>query len=1187
MKQKNYKSGFQLLIFVLSVLNSGMMAQASWNCGAREQAYTNAQALVSQPSDCIKLLNDFAPAATDSVIEIKVRFTVFTPAAGPGTWGNSATTARAKNALRIVDSLYSHIAVNTYSIGSPVAHIPDTRIRFVMDGNLNLVSNQTAYDMIANMIGSVYSSDNAINVFYGREWYNGMICDTVTHICDSSFFSAPDVPDYFPNTHVLFPMGRPAWPRVIDLGNDTMATVLAHELGHILGLPENIFWNDTAVTCFGAAYIKPTFGCCKLICANDYVIEPWKAPWGTCDHPGISNNMMSYNIGCHQYFSPQQMAVMHYNLRTFHKHRLTTRGFNAATIRNPSSDYTLSTNEVWTSDRYFKGHVIVPAGKTLLIKCAVAMTNGAKILVKKGGSVLIDGGKVTNISGRLWDGIEVEGDPALGQTSGAPSWTNHGLLEIRNGSTIENSVNAIRNYGYDAGGNPWLSGGIIRCSDTKFLNNVRDVEFRAYPIILGSSSRFDRCEFKTTGAINSGALPYVHVSLWGIKDVQFNACQFENAAQSLYPHTGQGIHSIDAVYHVTQACSFKGFKEAISVNNSNPLRTVNVSASEFENNLTGLEFSTVRSAMVSRNSFTLTQANSKGIAFNYCDLYSISNNSFKGPGGGTNGSVGIYASMSFAGTHRIYRNDFSSLNIGISPQFDNSGLFNQGDGLFMNCNTFTSSPNFRDIVMQGDASSNITIPTVARDQGVLTDVLFPANTNPRRLVRNLYGAACITNGQKKWYVHHSSSKIISHVNNSDAVTTLTPQPDCSKPVIQAISAPVLFSYATDCPATANRPADPGCPCPDCCLYAEISQGLSQALAATHTLSTQYNNLLDGGHPQGLLDSLSNFGFSGAVLKDILLRHSPYLSDTVLISFFENPGVSPDQAERIHRANAPVRPAVWNLMATKGFTSAAVKARQDSFPISARESLEGQLRLAKADLQAMYSEKLNYFLRDTLAGAQDTVIRLLAENLGGIPNTVPLLVNAYANAGYYSRAFAYADSLSADPRYTELMSLQTAFLKLDTARNKISTLQNDLLLSSLLAAYADDSTKAGSMAARAVLHEMGSRNMNFVYLLPEEEGGEERRAATASSSLPAADQSSLLQVYPNPAAQGFTLLYSGPAATGLRYTLRDVLGKESRTGTLQAQVPQEISTERLANGIYFLTLIQEHRVLESRKLVILK
>lgn len=1183
MKQKIKQKNILLIFFLTSLI-------VQLKLGAQSDPICKAMFSLSTPTitkpPCNTLLNDIVPRVYDPILKVNVRFYVYTPTtnSASGYWTKPATCTTSLDAQKCIDDCNA-IFINTITPTRPANGVgtftTGARITFSLSG-FQYIHSTPDYTYIPNAHNQVFD-DSSINVYVGS--FDGGVPGI-------NGGAVADVPNY-PGTLYNYILMRPYlnWNPNNMTGNYDWDNLnlrgghLAHEIGHMLGLRHT---TNTEHTEFDG------LGCCS------YSVSDYFSDTGDRDPcPGVldtytnlmgngSNNLMSQNTACgNAYLSPQQCAVMQYYLRTDLYSYLIPPSFNDATTVNAAFDYTVSADATWLTDRYFKGNVTIPAGRTISVTCMVAMTHGAKIIIKKGGKLVIDGGKITNISGRLWEGIDVHGNPAVQQTGAYPA-SNHGQLIIKNGGTIENSINGVRNYGYDSGGNPWETAGIIDASGAKFINNVRDVEFLPSP--FASISRFNDCEFTTTGQINDNGAPFVHVSLCGVNGVQFNACKFETVDQTHYPNGGQGIHSINATYkvkdHFGTSSKFIGLHEGISAYNSNPIAAVNVINSEFNNNMTGIEFSTMSALEISGNSFTMTQNNSKGVALNYCDLYAIKNNAFKGPGGYSNGSVGIYVSYSGVGAHRIYRNDFSSLHMGVSPQFDNSGVNNISDGLYMNCNVFNTNANSRDIYMNGNGNAPNFVPTVAKDQGIIT---FPT-PNATKLVRNIYGAPYLYHGQKKWFVQGSSTKNINHANNSDAVTTVTPQPDYSSTLLLAVNSTSL-NYSIHCLSTGNRPvSNPDCPCVNCCLYDDISLGLSQELAHTATLSSYVNATIDGGQTEDLLNEIAGSTDSDG-LKDLLLGVSPYASDTVLKAFLASPFLDPEHLLIVHNANKPFSASVWEFADILGFTH-DLEDQQNSQLISARENLEGELNLGKADLQYMYTEKLNYFLHDTLTGANDTVIKLLSQNLGGIPHTAPRLVNAYARGGYYARAFAYADSLGEDPRYTELMTLQTGILTLDTAKSGIYKLLNDPILMTLVAGYAADSTKAGSAAARGILNQLTGSNMNFVYLLPEGEESE-RKAHTSQQSSPASineneiNEWTKFSVFPNPANTGFSLLYNTSYNKEVYFKIADVLGKEYSSGLLRTNTVHEIKTESFVNGIYFITLVRDNKVIEKKKLIIIK
>lgn len=312
----------KLLIIFLSLLSCHSFSQGAWTCGTGTAP--SVQNSASQPSNCIRFLNDFIPTSSENQIEVKVKFWVFKPTSGPGAWSYN-TTARALNALRQVDSIWSNLAVNTLSLsGQMVPFIQDTKIKFVMDGPLNIIADDNTYTFTPSAeSGTVYNSSTAINVYYGTRYPVGL----------GAYWSAPFVNQPLPNPHIHFPTADlGSNPPTRDLGDGDHAYILAHELGHVLGLEESSIFNNAV--CQGASFINISGGCCNQICADDYVLET-NIFWAPCGTPGGSNNMMSENIGCHNYFSPQQMAIMHYNLRTDLRKCLSASGYTAATERTP------------------------------------------------------------------------------------------------------------------------------------------------------------------------------------------------------------------------------------------------------------------------------------------------------------------------------------------------------------------------------------------------------------------------------------------------------------------------------------------------------------------------------------------------------------------------------------------------------------------------------------------------------------------------------------------------------------------------------------------------------------------------------------------------------------------------------------------------------------------------------------
>ncbi|OQA89012.1 MAG: hypothetical protein BWY27_00890 [Bacteroidetes bacterium ADurb.Bin234] len=127
----------------------------------------------------------------------------------------------------------------------------------------------------------------------------------------------------------------------------------------------------------------------------------------------------------------------------------------------------------------------------------------AIVTILPGGKLIIDGGTLTNAcNGELWQGIFVEGDPF----DSTQSESLQGMVELKNGATIENAVCAINVGLRRLGANSQmcvLGGGIVKASNASFINNLKAVEFGPYhrhtivrtvPLTRNASS-FTDCNF--------------------------------------------------------------------------------------------------------------------------------------------------------------------------------------------------------------------------------------------------------------------------------------------------------------------------------------------------------------------------------------------------------------------------------------------------------------------------------------------------------------------------------------------------------------------------------------------------------------------------------------------------------------------------------------------------------------------
>lgn len=139
---------------------------------------------------------------------------------------------------------------------------------------------------------------------------------------------------------------------------------------------------------------------------------------------------------------------------------------------SPVTATDIQTNTTWNTSSYIPGDVTVHPGATLIISgssTVIKMPQDGKIIVRPGAKLIIDGATITTDCDRMWYGIQ-----AVGQTNQRQLYNLQGFVDIRNSATIEHARFAVTN----SDGSWWSNtGGIIKASNSHFLNNKKSIQF--------------------------------------------------------------------------------------------------------------------------------------------------------------------------------------------------------------------------------------------------------------------------------------------------------------------------------------------------------------------------------------------------------------------------------------------------------------------------------------------------------------------------------------------------------------------------------------------------------------------------------------------------------------------------------------------------------------------------------------
>ena len=381
-----------------------------------------------------------------------------------------------------------------------------------------------------------------------------------------------------------------------------------------------------------------------------------------------------------------------------------------------TAPFHITSNTTWSSETFLPVTAIVDQDATLTVTDDVLCGTYARIVVRPGGKLIVDGGTLTSAcTGEMWQGICVEGHSNLHQTA-----ANQGKVVLRNGAAIENALCGIRT-GAPGDTSTTSTGGIITAEDATFRNCNMAVYMRPYTdytatgLLKPNAGSFTRCTFSVDNAYYGLPGSEVMARLWGVAGVRFGGCTFSLATTPMNTGRSYGIYSEDAGFTVDTYCSqeimnsdcscpsqyatlssFSGFYKAVNVNTSGSPFAVTIDEVSFSNNQTGVFVSGNNHTTVTRCQFDLstapeTTSPAAGLELSACtgflvegDDFSRSTSSFP--------TYGIRAAGTGTSNNSLYRNTFSGLTYGIHASGVNGGLFT---GLRFSCNTF--SQDTRDI----------------------------------------------------------------------------------------------------------------------------------------------------------------------------------------------------------------------------------------------------------------------------------------------------------------------------------------------------------------------------------------------------------------------------------------------------------------------------------------------------------
>jgi hypothetical protein len=678
-----------------------------------------------------------------------------------------------------------------------------------------------------------------------------------------------------------------------------------------------------------------------------------------CLEDGIPNpegfwpkeNYMGFFYQCQNTFTPGQAQRMYTCLDTYRAELVSPQNLIATGVAQQ-----IIASTTWNAADFIGGIVFI--GQDLAINAGVILTinsgvtvkfaENARLIIKPGAKVVLNGSTLTNHCADYWPGVEVWGQASLKQTS-----ANQGFLDMKNGAIIEHAACGVRlgnlastvpNWTYD-----WnKTGGIVKSvGSCTFRNNRKDVEFLPYQnftttggqnVLLKNVSRFTDCRFGVTAALPNVTNLSERLSLYDVDGVKFTACFFyiSGAGAAAYPmnNRSNAIYSVASSFVVESKCSayvplgseceagyltastlgdpgndvlpskFVNFKQAIRAVGVTDFGNISISGTLFLENRMGIYLGGIANASIYRNRFKIAPTGaliSYGLSMLGCTGYLVERNSFEGPNEYNQLCVGTWITDSDDEHNEIYLNDFKGLFAGTIAQ--GRQVLEEDDGhqgLEILCGLYESTKYNIAVTSYSGQDGNI-----APIQGFFTldatEVTLPAGNifthtdwGPSYPYTDYY---ICPNGDCDYvrYEHHDQSSPFN-------VAPIYYDPEW---FINSENLPVMTSRAAACPIDreTNSNSAPN-------LHSLVLAKRAQA----EQMHTNLQSIIDGGATASLVAYVSDPNISSTQIRASLIPIVPYVSNDVLYALIQRaPAMNPWHICEIMIACSPLDAEVLSTL----------------------------------------------------------------------------------------------------------------------------------------------------------------------------------------------------------------------------------------------------------------------------------
>lgn len=1127
------------------------------------------------------------PLHVPPIKTIRVNINVIQKDDGTGNFeDNEITRERLRTVFGYINDFYSHRAPSDPI--SWVTELPnhDSRIRFSIgeygEERIYFYQNTNWWNTCSVSYVQSYISAN-----YPERLENLNVYVFKQDSCNHASASPYSWHDFSSNQHVK----AYYWIPAADWG---VSMLLAHEFAHSLGLLHTYIGGGANAICdqSNPEFLKDVFlvslpdvSNCPHICDNN--ANPYET-YGD----RITNNIVGGSKE-EVYISPMQAGQMHRALSL-------TSVRKYVTSEKSETPLVITNEQLWDFDMKLYQDLIIEDDAILKLTCHLVMHPDAKIIVKPGGRLIIDGATigVDLFEDRLWQGIEVWGNKNTHQYAVNGSY-GQGYVELKNGATIENAVCALNLWQPDHWSN---TGGIVHATDAVFRNNHQSVHALYYknfhPTNLKETdynATFRRCQFIVDENYfgDENHVFHKHVDLSHVRGFKFHACDFSvTAPSSNISYWTSGIAGNEAGFLVNGICdsyqipcsnydqsTFTGFFTAINAvsDGSKSAPAITVRHSSFDKNDFGIYMRKLSNASVLFNDFEVKRQDNwlcgAGIFSENMYIFSIEENEFKKDNTFNGNGIGIHIKDA-KNKNTIYNNLFKNLYCGnLAEGMNFLQIGHEYLGLEYLCNT--NIGNDIDFYVLKEPGVYSGIQTSQGSDSIATRNTFSENGyhffngGDYRINYYYYNVPGAENETPLYY-------------NADKFFPI--------PTTRTIGCPSHYS-STAIDTVVLSPSE----------KQQLEQEYYEAYNTYHSLKTVYEQHVDGGSTQNELSDIASATPSDMwALRAQLLGHSPFLSDTVLRA-------------SIDRSNVLTEPVLFEILLSnpdelkKTSLMTYLESKEPPLPnymldilnqvangTTAKTVMQARMAACKGDFSRAAGDIIRSLVNDSVLDINE--YRGWLANLEDI-NADRDIIATYVDEGDFTSALSLADmlpslygltgtDLAEHQMYKDLLMLYR-----DWHISERNAMQMDSTEKAMVEHIADCGTGFPQIMAQALLAESNwdsyAENPFACVTLTLPEGGQGRGYTFTQEDLSKA-MGLNISVKPNPATTWATVDYTLPVKMSkATITVTNALGITVISTVLNGTQGQKVLDLRdLADGIYVYT-ISCGEYMQTGKLVITK